>query len=670
MTRRALVACVAAGALAACVIVGLRHRTEARYRTVELVLDGQDWTALIRREGRQVREVMAELQRGGATSVALADVTIKQLADDGTISYGSGGALTALGRLAALAEPFAALRAAGDLRADAVYITGTPERLGLVGASLRALLGQERVRAVGNVLEVLGTQPDLEELGLGFQPVDAEPYRAAGLEIVLRPRNYRGLTPASATFLIDGYARVAPRPTLIFALTEVLGYERLIAEAAEGYSRIGARFGRIEVFTERRKQRGEDRLTALIRPDVIRVFSVTPEELLLLRARDVADRFVRAAQERNIRLLYVRPLLNTPAGQSAIDVNLTMVRTIAGELRAMGFRTARTRPLPPDVVAAPLAVRRVLSVVVAVGAAALGLLVLGSLAGVMGMRVPAVLGIAVLVAAAVGTVAAGFTRFDGLWRQLLALGVAVAGATGATVWAMPREWGSRARSARRPAAGAFLAGWAALLRAVGLALIAGVLVAALLSRWEFMLAISVFLGVKVAHILPVVLVAVWLAFAERPTRGWRTAAREAVGWFNQPLRIGAALAVLILGLAAVMLLARTGNISFPLLGLEARLRTVLEDALVARPRTKEFLIGYPALAMMGTAAALGWRRAALVFGVVGAIGTAGAINSFSHLHTPVLYTVWRTGNALLLGAIIVLPALLVFTWIARRRPPS
>jgi len=59
-----------------------------------------------------------------------------------------------------------------------------------------------------------------------------------------------------------------------------------------------------------------------------------------------------------------------------------------------------------------------------------------------------------------------------------------------------------------------------------------------------------------------------------------------------------------------------------------------------------------------------------VFGVVGAIGTAGAINSFSHLHTPVLYTAWRTGNALLLGAIIVLPALLVFTWIARRRPPS
>jgi hypothetical protein len=134
--------------------------------------------------------------------------------------------------------------------------------------------------------------------------------------------------------------------------------------------------------------------------------------------------------------------------------------------------------------------------------------------------------------------------------------------------------------------------------------------------------------------------------------------------------VGAAIAALAVGLAAVMLLARTGNISLPLLDVEQRLRTVLEDLLIARPRTKEFLVGYPALALMGTAAALGWPRLTVLFGIVGAVGTAGAINSFSHLHTPLVYSAWRTVNALVLGAVLVMPVLLVLIWIARRRYPS
>jgi len=88
--------------------------------------------------------------------------------------------------------------------------------------------------------------------------------------------------------------------------------------------------------------------------------------------------------------------------------------------------------------------------------------------------------------------------------------------------------------------------------------------------------------------------------------------------------------------------------------------------LVARPRTKEFLVGYPALVLAGTAAALGWRRAAVPLAMAGAVGTAGAINSFSHLHTPLLYTMWRTGNALLVGAVLAIPAVVVLLWLHRR----
>ncbi|MDQ7840714.1 MAG: DUF5693 family protein [bacterium] len=651
MTRRALVWLVVLGLVASAVVLATRHRLESRYRAVEIVLDGDDWVALIRREGRPVSSVMADLRRRGAVSVALSDNTLKKLVGEGAVSYAGGGPLASAGRLAALREPFTGLAARGELREDAVYISGPPEAMAFVRGRLTALLGPDRVRALDGAIEVLGTVPDLEELGLGFRPADAAPYRTAGLEVVLRPRNFRGLTSESLGVMVESYAATTSSPILIFALAEVLGYEGLLTEAAAAYQQAGVRYGRIEVFTERRKQKGEDRLTALLRPSVIRVFSITPEELLVLQPDEVVDKFVRAAAERNIRLLYLRPLLATPAGTPALEINLGVVETVARELRALGFATGRARPLPPLEVPAPLIW------VAALGAAALGLLVMDDLARVLGTRVPrgaygVILGAAVLL-----SVLAGFTRFDALWRQVLSLATAVAGAAGATVWALPRS--------RKSGAGAVAEGWLTLFRAAAVATATGVFVAALLSRWEFMLAFSAFLGVKVAHVAPVVLVALMLAF-DRREGDWRSTVHELNDWVAQPLRLGAALAVLAAGLAGVMLLARTGNISLPLAGAEEQLRTVLENLLVARPRTKEFLIGYPALVVAGVAASLGWRRVALAFALVGTIGTAGAINSFSHLHTPLVYTVWRTGNALLLGAALAVPAVMVLLWLSRR----
>lgn len=664
MMRRGLVLLVAAGLVASAAVLVQRLRIEQRYRAVEIVLDGEDWMMLIRREGRVPADALRALREAGAVSVALPEATLKRLADDGTISYASGGSLLALVRIAPPAGPFAHLHASGTVRPDAVYIAGPPEHVDFVGARMTSLLGPQRVRRVGGVVEARGTLLDLEELGLGFRPREVALIRTAGLDVVLRPRNYRGLTPESLRLLVDSYAAVAPEPTLIFALNEVLGYEDLIDDAAAEFRRIGARFGRIEVFTVRRRQRGEERLTALMRPAVIRVFSIPPEELLVLRPRQVTERFVRAAQERNLRLLYVRPLLATPAGQAPFEVNLGVVRTIARDLQGFGFTPMRSQPLPPLEVPAPLLW------VSAAGALAFSALVLDRLAGVMGVTVTPGVWWKLIGLGVAATAAAGLTPAAVLWRQLLALGIAVTGAAGATVWALPRAVPSRGpyRSGGG-SPGGWATGWLTLLRALGLATVAGIFVAALLSQWAFMLAFSTFLGVKAAHVVPVLLVALWLGFDPGTRRDWRTTLAELRGWINQPLRLGSALAVLAVGLAGVMLLARTGNISLPLLGAEQQLRSVLEQLLVARPRTKEFLIGYPALVLAGTAASLGWRKAAVLFALVGTIGTAGAINSFSHLHTPLLYTVWRTGNALMLGAVLALPAVVVLRWIARRVPP-
>ena len=242
------------------------------------------------------------------------------------------------------------------------------------------------------------------------------------------------------------------------------------------------------------------------------------------------------------------------------------------------------------------------------------------------------------------------------WLKLLALGTASVLPAVGIVQSLPR----------RPGRGPVWSGIRALWGAAVVSAAGGVLVAALLTEWEFMMAADVFFGVKIAQLLPVLLAALFLWRDDRPARSWRATVRELWAWSAHPLLLRYAIGVVVAGVAVVMLLARSGNFGAPLLGIEARLRTVLEDLLVARPRTKEYLIGHPAMILVGAAIALGWRTWVLPLAAVAAVGQGGIVNSFSHIHTPLLYTVWRTVNALWLGTLLGAAAAGVLSAAARR----
>jgi hypothetical protein len=118
---------------------------------------------------------------------------------------------------------------------------------------------------------------------------------------------------------------------------------------------------------------------------------------------------------------------------------------------------------------------------------------------------------------------------------------------------------------------------------------------------------------------------------------------------------------LLCALAAAALIAyvmiRMGNASAgwkP--GWEQGVRDGLENLLIARPRFKEFAIGYPLL-LLGLET---WRRAkARSFWLdgrfcagVGMMAPASMVNTFCHLHSPLMLAFWRSLNGLALGALI------------------
>jgi len=631
---RTLLAAFGVGLVAALAALGMRASIEASYRDVEMVLDGPDWEALAIREGADPLAYFARAREHGATAVAVYEQTLKRLAEKGKAAYIGGGQLVSHSRIEPLAAPFRDLVAGGAARPGMLYIAAPPELLEFLQTGFGEVLGAAQVRRTFGLLEVPGLLEELEEAPLGYMPQDLAPYVRLGLRPVLRLRNYPGIAAGGLRAKVARLARLGRGYPVVFDKTEVLGYAGLIPETAAALRSAGFPYGRIEVFSVRRKQRGEDQLAAQMRPNVIRLFSLTAEELLALTPASVRDKFVLAARERNIRILYLRPILPT-AGSVGTQTNLMLLDQMVGDLTRFGLRPGPARALP-EIRIPP--VLMLLVILGALAAMALSLMLLGRAVGIVVSTRLAWTLVGIGIAVSLLTMMSGPWA---LWRKLLALGTASAVPVVAIAVASQRAGG-------RPILASLRTLWVASV----ISLAGGVLVAALLSGWEFMMAADVFLGVKLAHLLPAILVAIVLATADRPPQHWREGVAQLWAWSSRPLLFRYAAAAVVVGLAAVILVARSGNFGLPVLPVEERLRTLTGDLLVARPRTKEYLIGHPGLMLAAAAAAVGWRLAVAPLAAVGAIGQAGIINSFSHIHTPLLYTAWRTVNALVLGSLL------------------
>lgn len=655
--RSGLLVLIGLGLAAALAILSMRWTVEASNRDVEVILDGLEWDALAVREGKDPDVVYAEARRRGATSVAVYEHTLVRLAEQGRVAYIPVGAIPDAGqRLRLPVERFRDLLGGQPVRAGRIYVSADAGVLAFVEDAFRAQLGAARVRRAGGLVEVAGVLKDVEETGLGYLPDDFDRYTRLGLRPVLRLRNAPGLSREGLRNKLERLAQLGQGYPVVFELTDVLGYERLVADTARLMRSAGYTYGRIEVFTARRRQRGEDRLVREMRPDVVRLFSLTSEELLVLTPASVRDKFVRAARERNIRQLYLRAFVPS-AGVVGTDLNLALLSGIVRDLTRFGFRIAPARPLPEIPVPGWL---WLMAAAGAVGVMVLAVAVVAEAAGApLGARATWLLVVLGCAITAGGYAGGGLL----LGRKLLALGAAGAAPVIAVALTVPRRAGGH------PVGQGLRVLWTASL----VSLAAGIIVAALLTEWAFMMAAEIFLGVKLAHLLPVIAVAAVLGFRERGVRHWQEAARELWGWSGRPLLVRYAIVTVVAGIAAVVLVARSGNFGLPLLSVEERLRDLTERLFVARPRTKEFLIGHPALLLAGAAAAAGWRMLVLPLAAVGTIGQAGIINSFSHLHTPLLYTLWRTGNALLLGSLLGAAAAAVLRWLAAvagRRLPA
>ena len=94
-------------------------------------------------------------------------------------------------------------------------------------------------------------------------------------------------------------------------------------------------------------------------------------------------------------------------------------------------------------------------------------------------------------------------------------------------------------------------------------------------------------------------------------------------------------------------------------------RNDLETLLLARPRTKEFLVAFPGIMLAVYCAVRRLPFWTALFGLAGTIGLTSVCNTFMHIRTPLYLGFVRTAYSLLLGIVIGVIFILCFEVLLR-----
>ena len=214
-----------------------------------------------------------------------------------------------------------------------------------------------------------------------------------------------------------------------------------------------------------------------------------------------------------------------------------------------------------------------------------------------------------------------------------------------------------------------------------------------LSQLSYILEIDLYRGVKLMQLIPIALfmLAYLLVYAYEETgareavlahagqRGEKNRVKRFNAYFGElmqtPMKLGWFLAIVVIAVAAVFMLLvfayymyRTGN-STTTSARELAFRNFLENALIARPRTKEMIVGWPMLMLFIWSLRRRMKFLPMIFGTGMTIGLVSVVNTFLHIRTPFLLSLLRTGwgilFGLLIGTAVVIVAELIYHLVRR-----
>ena len=605
-------ASVFACAVASLVSISARHKSESSNRAVGLMMEMSDVESLALAAGVSTSEALGSLKQQGLTGVAITEETLQDLLDRQLVKW-DGDELVTNPREIDSSETEASPQAVAHQRAtDAFLVRGIGADTGTGWRVPRVTVSRDAAMAVMRT-------------PVGIDPASIKTVTDAGLVAVARLFNEPGIRPDIITASLRNSSEAGATAFLIGG-DEAIGNRDQIGVTAEAMRILGMTYLSPEFVV----LGGDAYLRRELADSTIRLHSISQVEGERMSPGEFRERMAKAFRERDVRWLLLRPTSKS-SKEPLAQVNETLsslnraIQSVGGVVKApRAFDAPAVQPWMAGVIALLALPAVVWTLFAAFGKNWFG-----------------------LTCAAIAAIASGAAFLAG-YREYAALVIATAFPVLGFLAIAPQ---GRLDGSTHP----FVAfGIVSLVSLAG-----GLCVAGMLVGLDYMLRNYAFAGVKFAMFVPVLVVGFLLLRSQGPIR--ETMSRP-VTWL--------AATVALAGLAVIALVAlRSGNENpTAVSSLELQLRSLLDNILHVRPRSKEVAFGHPAMVLGLCLAAYrpnlrGWTALLLVAGMV---GQTSVVNTLCHLHTPVLLSLQRVGVGLLVGGII---GLLVWL-IAKRWTPK
>jgi hypothetical protein len=614
-----LIAILTIGVLVGAYLGYTRYFVELQERTVELCVDLNDVKRMAAIDKKPLGPILDEIRKRGIVSVGVFEETLPDANALGEIYYTKGSGVMRI----KLNPLYCTLGKKGKIRLPRTYIYAPhDDARRRIYSQLSMVLGKGKIKFYDkDKLEVDEAEAELREVGLGISELQKNFLYKKGFRIIPRVWNDERYHMGNISAKIDALGEF---DTIIFDGEEIIGYPDALKTTADALKMNKIRYGYIEIV----KQDGDKKLRRLMDRNMIRVHSVPKQELKKITVERAIKRFVRAARERKVKLIYLRPFLPPQVVGNVAAFNLDYFSAIRQELEQGGFVLGKAElTYPLDIKGWQIFI--------------LGLAVFIAAAFLFNyfIRVPIVITFLGLILLGCALVVLGSLGYGLLLQKGLALLAAITFPSLAVI------------STFSVAKKTEFSVWNTILMVLNIiaeTLIGIFLVMGLLADYRFTLGIEAFSGVKIALILPILIVALYFILQQ----GEGKIKDRVRGFLNIDVKLAAVFSGLFILGALGIFVARSGNFVLPVPGFERVIRGFLESLFFIRPRTKEFMIGYPFLFLAATFLLRGKYKWLWILAAIGTIAPISVFNTFCHIHTPVIVSMVRTINGLTLGIII------------------
>lgn len=596
-----------------------RIKLENKYKALQVAVRYTDVIAIAQQKDEPIQEVLQRLKDKGATTIFVRENTLLPNTSGDLSNWKAQGKLTVLEGYNIIQEHQGIENIEQIIYPELSYVLVKDDKLFQDIAKhleLKKLGGKKIYLDTASYIEYRGPVGAMSIIGMGYPLDDLQIAADMGYAISPQAKAWTVPSEGAITNFINDIERIPNLNVIYFSDSEVTGYNSNQLIELAGKNQIGL----IEFFSN--KQKG---LYHLIKKasesgtnyKAVRLHTVTDTEANRLKPSEIVSRYWLAATERNQQvLLFKMPTtLNIDDDLENIEAQIEgfVQKATSGGYRISSMVDSYNLPKGNFIFA----------FLSGIGAIAIFVLLLDFI----GQRKAGfILGLV------------GLLGYAGILKIRPTLGLQLMALFGASVYPAYAVLLGLQATTKNLKQTIIL-----FLKTCAISFGGAITIVGLLSRTNFGLTVDLFLGVKLAHLIPIAIVIMGHIYSKYGISFdfIKKILTNKVTYFSLALMAS---------LAGVLMIytARTGNTG-QVSSLELTFRRFLDQILGVRPRTKEFLIGYP---LIITLYHYGYKERYLPILAVAIIGQISLVNTYAHVHTPLLISLIRSGYGIIFGLII------------------